>query len=122
MRIDELLESVENNLDQGQQNAKDKEVDFDLVEDLVFFLNNDDDTYRRNTHVAIEKCLGKIKANERTHPSIFKIAVLKGYKNYLDKYDVPQLPDSLDEQVCEEVCKAMHDRTCKNAEEGKYKD
>jgi hypothetical protein len=123
MRINELLESVDINLDHRNEQDKDKkDLDFDLVEDLVYFLNNDDDTYRRDTHSAIEKCLGRIKENKPTHPSIFKVAALRGYKNYINKYDLPKLPDSLDEDVCEEVCKKMHEDTCKHAEEGKYED
>ena len=122
MRINELLDSVEIDLDRGEQNSKDKGLDFDLVEDLVFFLNNDDDTYRRNTYPAIHKCLTRIKSRQKTHPSLFKIAALKGYKDYVNKYDLNELPDALDEEVCAEVCKKMHEDTCKHAEEGKYKD
>lgn len=122
MRINELLESVDIDLDRNKQNSKDNELDFDLVEDLAFFLNNDDDTYRRNTYPSIHKCISRIQSKQKTHPSIFKIGVLKGYKDYLNKYGRRELPDVLDEKVCEEVCKKMHEETCKHVEEGKYKD
>jgi hypothetical protein len=122
MRIDELLESVDIDADRKEQNSTDNKDDFDLAEDLVFFLNNDDDAYRRYTYPAIGKCVDSIKANKSTHPSIFKIAVLRGYKDYINKYDLTKLPDVLDEKICDAVCKKMHEDTCKHVEEGKYKD
>lgn len=122
MRINELLESAEIDLNRNEQNSKNNGEDFDVAEDLVFFLNNDDDAYRRYTHPAIAKCVSSLKSNKGTHPSMFRIAALRGYKDYVNKYDLNKLPDVLDEKICDEVCKKLHDDTCKHVEEGKYKD
>lgn len=122
MRIEELLESVDINLDSKQSQNDNEKLNYDLVKDLVFFMNNDDDTYRRHVYPAITKCLDKIKAKEKTHPSIFKVAVLKSYKNYQDEYDEKHLPETLDDKVCNEACKTIHEETVKHANEGKYKD
>lgn len=122
MRINELLESVDIDLDRKEQNSTDNGEDFDLAEDLVFFLNNDDDTYRRHTHPAITKCIHKIKANENSHPSIFRVAALRGYKDYINKFNLNKLPDVLEEKVCDEVCRKMYEDTCKHVEEGRYED
>ena len=123
MRIKDLLESVDIDLDRhaDEENKKD-ELDYDLVEDLVFFMNHDDDAYRRHTFPAITKCLDQIKANRSTHPGLFKIAVLKSFKDYANEYPDRLLPETLDDKMCVEACKKMHEETCKYAEEGKYKD
>ena len=118
MRIDELLESVDIDLEKGH---KKEGLDFDLAGDLVYFMNHDDDTYRRNTYPAITRCLEKIKSNARTHPSIFRTAVLKSFKDYTAEFPRREIPDELDDKVAEAACKLLHDETCKHAEEGKYK-
>lgn len=122
MRINELLESVEIDLDnRGEQNDNDK-LDYDLADDLVFFMNNNDETYRRHTFPAVTKCLDRINSNQNTHPSIFKIAVLKGFKDYANEFPDRRLPETIDDKLCMAACKKMHEETCKHAEEGKYKD
>jgi hypothetical protein len=122
MRVNELLESVTSSLEKELDQANEEKLDYDLVEDLVFFMNHNDDAYRRHTFPAVTKCLERIKSNQKTHPSIFKIAVLKGFKDYSTEFPDRLLPTTLDEKVCEEACKKMHEETCKYAEEGKYKD
>ena len=122
MRIDELLESVDIDFDRKNGEDKEEKLDYDLVEDLVFFMNHDDDTYRRHTFPAVTKCLDRIKENKGTHPSLFKIAVLKSFKEYANEYPDRLLPDELDDEECEEACKKIHEEVCKHADEGKYKD
>jgi hypothetical protein len=122
MRINELLESVEIDLDnKGEHNDRD-ELDYDLADDLVFFMNHNDDVYRRYTFPAVTKCLDRINANKNTHPSLFKIAVLQSFKDYANEYPDRKLPESLDDKLCLAACKKIHEETCKHAEEGKYKD
>ncbi len=122
MRVNELLESVTSSLEKELDQENEEKLDYDLAEDIVFFMNHNDDAYRRHTFPAVTKCLERIKSNQKTHPSIFKIAVLKSFKDYSNEFPDRLLPTTLDEKICEEACKKMHEETCKYAEEGKYKD
>lgn len=123
MRIRELLEGKEfNDIDFIRRDGENQELDYDLAEDLIHFLNNDDTIYRRFVYPAVHKCIESIKSNKKVNPSIFKSAALEGYKNYVQKYPIRLLPNDLDEEVCNEVCKKMHEDLCKHVEEGKYKD
>ena len=121
MRINELLESVFSQ-HHDEEKKKDDELEFDLAEDISFYLNNNDDAYRRHMYPVVTKCINRIKSNQPTHPSIFKIAVLKGFKDYSDEFPQRQLPVKLDDKMCEEICKELHEELCKHVEEGKYKD
>ena len=123
MRIRELLENKEfNDLDYIRRDGDKSELDYDLVEDLVHFLNNDDHVYRRFVYPALAKCLEDIKNKKKVSPGIFKIAAQEGYKSYVQKFPVNLLSDDLEEEVCTKVCKKMHEDLYKHVEEGKYKD
>ena len=123
MRIRDLLEGKNfNDLDFVKQEEDGRGIDFDLAEDLSFFMSHDDDTYRRHVYPTISKCLEMIKNKKSTKPSVFKAAVEESYKNYLQKYPIRELPDQLDNEMYEEICSKLHDDFCKHVEEGKYKD
>ena len=123
MRIQELLEGKYfNDLDFVKQSEEGRDINFDLKEDLVYFMNNDDNAYRRHVHPAIVSCLDGIKKNKKNQASIFEPVVKECYKMYAHQFPIRELPDELDEEMCKEVCDAIYEELCQHAEEGKYKD
>lgn len=122
MRISELLEGKQfKDSDWITNNGDKREVNYNLAEDLIFFMNNDDDTYRKHVYPSIVRCIENFNA-KKSSPSIFKNAVDESYKNYLKKYPIRELPDNLDEEVCKEACEKMHEEVCQHIKDGKYKD
>lgn len=123
MRIRELLEGKQfNDLDWIRFDNDKQELAYDLSEDLVYFMNNDDDVYRRHVYPAVSRCIDYIKENKKTNHTIFKRAVEESYKEYIKKFPIRQLPESIEEKICHEVCEKMHEELCKDFSEGKYKD
>lgn len=123
MRIIELLEGKKfNDLDFVKTDGDKTEIDYDLCEDLIFYMNNDDDVYRRHVYPCVSRCINRIETNEKTNPSIFTNAVRESYKQYIKKYPIRNLPDDIEEITFKEVCKQMHEEICKNHSDGKYKD
>lgn len=126
MRVIELLENKDfSDIDKLADTAgtdQDDGLDFDLVEDLVYFMNNDDDAYRRHVYPHIVKCVSHIKRKVPTKSSIFRLAALECYKDYSKKFPIRGLPESLEEKQIKQVCDKMHEEVCKHASEGKYKD
>lgn len=124
MRITELLEGKNFDDLQFVKHHEDgrREVDYDLPDDLIFFMNNDDDVFRRIVYPSVAKCVDRIQSNQKTNPSLFTNAVRESYKNYIKKYPIRELPDDLDDELCKETCNKMHEEICKNHSEGKYKD
>lgn len=116
MRIQELLESNNFTLSEKDNFG----LDFDLVEDMTFFMQNDDDAYRRNVYPSVVRCIKKIKNGNTVHPSIFEDAAIECYKDYIKKYPIRQLPDALDEELTNGICEKFYQELCKNIEEGKY--
>jgi hypothetical protein len=123
MRIRELLEGSNfNELEFIKKSNEGNEIDFELPDDLTFFMNNDDNVYRQHLHPVITKCIGTISKGGKTSPEIFKPAVESAYKMYVKHYPIRELPLSLDEKTCKEVCEKIHTEVCNHIHDGKYKD
>lgn len=112
MRIIDLLEDI--NFDETEYLNKDKgEIDYDLAEDLTFFMNHDDDVYRRTVYPAVVKCAEAFEKKKSCKPSIFKQAALESYRMYTEKFPIRALPENLDEDLCNEVCEKMYNEVQK---------
>ena len=123
MRIRELLENKQfDDLDFVKKDGNSEELDYDLVEDLIHYMNEDDDIYRRHLYPVVTDCVGKMDSNRKIDSSIFKNAVAECYKSYVKKFPIRQLKDSIEDDVLKEACKRMYEETCKHYKEGKYKD
>ncbi len=123
MRIRELLENTEHmDSNFGQKEKANNEPDFDVLEDLIFFMHNDDDTYRRHLYPVILKCVQAVKQKKKLNSSIFADSVRNSYKNYLANYSIQELPDDLDEKQVKEACKKLSDDVYTHIADGKYKD
>ena len=123
MRIRELLEGKKfNDLDFVNVDEDGTNINYDLVEDLAFYMHNDDDMYRHHVFPSVMQCVSGMKSKKNLSPNVFKAAVEESYKNYVKKVPIRQLPTSLDEELCNEVCKKLHDDFRKDYEDGKYKD
>lgn len=119
MRIIDLLESKYKN-DFKEFVDPEKGLLFNLAEDLIYFMNNDDDTYRRHVYPALVTCIRKIENNQKINPAMFKLPAMESYKQYCVKYPIKELPKDLDEETLKEVCHKYYEEICKNHEEGKF--
>ena len=121
MRIIDLLEDI--NFDETKFiNKAEGELDYDLAEDLTFFMNNDDDVYRRAVYPAVVKCAESFKQKKPCKPSVFRNAALESYRAYTEKYPIRALPDNLDEKLCNEVCELMYKEIQESLSENNGKD
>lgn len=107
MRIEELFESTKFNPAEFVKVGEGK-IDYDLAEDLAFFMNNDDDVYRRAVYPAVAKCHEAFERKKPFKPSAFKQAALESYAAYIKKFPIRELPSDLDDDVCNEVCEKLY--------------
>ena len=112
MRIQELLENAHfKELDYVKNHGDKRELDYDLVEDLLHFMHNDDHVYRRHVFPVLMKCIDNIKDKKSTDAKMFAETMKECYKLYKKKFPIRELPDMLEEKVCAEACKKMHEET-----------
>ena len=122
MRIRELLEGkFFKDEDFVTKTEAGREINYDLIEDLIHYMNNDDNAYRRHLYPSIAKCLDITERKKKPAASIFKSAVEECYKKYSREFPIRELPDSIDEETCEEICNKLRETICKDVADGKYK-
>jgi hypothetical protein len=123
MRIQELLEGKKfDDLEFVTKENGKRSINFDLAEDLIHFMNQDDDVYRRHTYPAIANCLDKMSRKGKPDNKIFEPAVKESYKIYTRKYPIRELPSEMDSKMCEQVCTKIHEEVLKHISDGKYKE
>jgi hypothetical protein len=123
MRIRELLENRHfKDLDFVNSTENGREINFDLIQDLIEFMNTNDNVYRRHVYPSIARCIDISEQNRSFKSSVFKPAVEKSYEAYLQQFPIRELPQSLDEETCVKICKKMKEEVSKHIADGKYKD
>lgn len=103
MRIRELLEHIE---DRNNNGINDK-LEYDLADDLLFFLNHNDDVYRRHVFPAIIAYKNHRIKNKNADHSLFSGAVNKGYEIYAKRFPRRELPETLPKEICEKICDSL---------------
>jgi len=120
MKITELTESTifnQNDFIDGKD-----ELNFDLSDDLLFFINNDDKIYRKHLHPIIIQCVDRIKDNKLCHHTMFKPVIKHGYKIYIKKFPLRQLHDDMDDDILKDACMKLYSQITSHINDGHYDD
>lgn len=106
MLINEIISNTTfNELHYVKRNDKGRELDYDLVDDLVYFMCNDDDVYRKHVLPAFNQC------SDGKNLSILAPTIIACYDIYAKQYPIRELPDTLPKSmiksVATELCKHL---------------
>ena len=134
MKITELFNNTSKNVDDefeldkigmnkqpDDHSGADDEYSFDLAEDLIFFMHNNDDFYRKKFFPVLDLCKKQFDQGQSFSHRIFKPVVTKAYSMYKDEFPLRELRDDLDKEMVEEICKKIHESEMNNMREGAYK-
>ena len=121
MRINELCESVDLELDKKEKDPNDPHgLGFDLKDDLMFFMQHDDDAYRRHTFPAILKIKNQLDSGKGADYKLFDKAIKEVYNKYCDKFQIRELPYELEQEMLEEMCQQLYEEECEKIKNGHY--
>jgi hypothetical protein len=84
------------------------DLDFDLVDDVVFFINNDDIFYRKHAYPIIHTFEKKYKQGKKLSPKVFSNLAVQAYKQYQLKHPTNGLPDTLSNEHIENICNSLY--------------
>ena len=123
MRITELLEGkrlldFEDFITKTDNNEE--TLDYDLTKDLIYFMNHDDQVYRNFVYPSVSSAVDKIKQGVRLNPLIFKTAVVKSYQEYIKRYKIRILPDSLSNEQLLNICKEFYETLVEHIKDKRY--
>jgi hypothetical protein len=89
-------------------------LDFDLHDDLVFFMNNDPEFYRKEYYPFLNKFKHHCAAGRTVTPKAFVQVVKKAYESYRNKFPLPELDEQLEMNELEEICEKLQTQENKN--------
>ncbi len=101
MRIRELVENID--IDLHFNNKKDEDLGFDISDDLLFYMKNNDDVYRRHVYPQLVKHKHSLQ-HGKADRMLFGSAVHEAYKSYTKEFPIRKLPETLPNDVHEKVC------------------
>lgn len=91
----------------GPKHVK-EELDYDLHDDLIYFMNADPEFYRTSYFPLQSRFHQHCKSGKSVNPIAFKNIVNKAYESYKKKFPLPQLEESLREDELNEICSKLH--------------
>ena len=97
-----------------------KELGYDLKDDLMVFMNNDPVFYRKRYFPTMLKFDKYHKAGKRVQPRAFEGLVREAYAIYQNKFPVEGLEKELPDDICEEICVSIHEQETKNCKNKFY--
>lgn len=109
MRIDELFNPEQY-----------KKEDFDLKDDLIFYMNNQPEFYRKHYYPAMCKFKECYDKDIEINPRAFGKLVERAYNLYLKEFPIKGLNETLDKDIFEEVCAEIHKTELENIKQGHY--
>jgi hypothetical protein len=95
--------------------------EFDLAEDLVFFMHNNDDFYRRHFFPILKTCKAQYESGNELSHRVFKKVIEKAYDEYKKEFPVKELDDNLEEDFKEQVAHHIYETEIQNIKDGFYK-
>jgi hypothetical protein len=109
MRIDELFDP-----------NKFKKDDYNLKDDLVFYMNNQPEFYRQHYYPAMCTFKEYFESDKEVNPRAFGKLVERAYKMYRKEFPVQGLNETLDKDIFEEICAEIHKTELENIKQGHY--
>lgn len=93
------------------------EREFDLIDDIIFFINNDPEFYRTTYFPLVSKFTDELKKNRVPSADAFKSVSEKAYDAYKAKFKVKDLPDNLSPDELKDTCIKLHTQEVKHFKE-----
>lgn len=109
MRIDELI-----NLEKFEK------MDFDLNDDLIYFMNNDPKVYRQLYYPTVVDFMKSHKTGSEFDAKQLVPLVIKSYKLYKQKFPIDKLPEKLKRTDVDDICGKIYETELSNIKTGHY--
>jgi hypothetical protein len=81
-----------------------KREEFDLNDDLIFFMRNDPQFYRGEYHPFLQKFKRHCEAGRGVRPAAFAPIVQKAFEHYKNTFPVEGMEQQLSRPALEEIC------------------
>ncbi len=122
MKIFELFENpnapIQGDAKEGDE--KSSEYTFDLDEDIIYFMHNNDDFYRKSFFPILKVCKNKFDNGTGFSHRMFMPVVSKAYESYKKEFPIKELKEKLEEEDCEKIARKIYETELGHMKDGKY--
>jgi hypothetical protein len=94
--------------------------EYDVAEDLIFFMNNDPMFYRQNYYPSMLKFMDCNKSGKPFESSSLRPMVKKAYEMYFHRFPVKNLQKEIDSELLDGVCSKIYETELENIKTGHY--
>ena len=115
--VEDMLKAGPNKIIKDEQGK----YEFDLAEDLVYFMHNNDDFYRSHFFPVLKTCKAQFENGGNFSHRVFKKVIEKAYDHYKKEFPVKELDDNLEEDFKEQVAHHIYETELQNLKDGLYK-
>ena len=98
MRIFEIFDNTQTN----------PELDYDIQDDLIYWINNDSMFYRKTYYPFAMKVHARFKHNKPVSAGAFASIVKSAYAAYKQQFPIPGQPDTLSDSDIREISVKLH--------------
>jgi len=98
------------------------DLEFDLIDDLIEFINNDTTFYKEVYYPLVQKLRDNYKTGASLKKASFISMVKRAYELYKETYDVDQLPDTLSSDTVHDICNKLYQQEIDDIEKEKSPD
>lgn len=95
--------------------------EFDLNDDLIFFINNDPEFYRKDYYPFIRRFKNHCDHDKEVKVSAFVPIVKKAFSHYQNTFPVQGLESKLKEDDLQEICEKLHGQEMEHYQNEKKK-
>jgi hypothetical protein len=88
--------------------SDERKLDFDLSDDLVFYMRSDPEFYRTKYFPLVSKFSSICNKNSAPGPVFFQDIVTDAYSKYKEKFQLKELEDKLSVDMLKEICTKIH--------------
>jgi hypothetical protein len=101
-------------------NTHKKELGYDLKDDLICFMQNDPDFYRKQYFPVMHRFKEYVESGKLVKSRAFESLVKNAYEQYNNKFKVEGLEPDLEKDMCAEICADLHRIESDNIDNGHY--
>lgn len=97
-------------------------IDFDLADDVIYFMNNDPEFYRKDYFPFLNKFKHHCNKGNQVSAKAFVPIVKKGFDSYIKRFPVEGLDEKLSSHQIRDICEKLQSRELKQYHDEKQKD
>jgi hypothetical protein len=93
---------------------KNNKIDFDLADDVIYFMNNDPNFYRKQYFPFLTKFQNHCDQGKQVSPKAFLPIVKRASEEYQKRFPIQGIEEAINDGQLQEICEKLHSQELAN--------